>query len=262
MYEWNLYEYKKTIMELHEFITTKRSGHHAIINWIIRNLTGNQCDWKYKMNYMFDTGLFYLNEANLDLNFSYAYINDNLKKMKYLFAGYEDAHDLFTIFNDRLSYMGPLSLTRYSNVNMKSVNRIIIIRNFYDNLCSRLKNNIRLTQEGCKDKNQFMNVECEFISLWKRNANAIVKNKTDYIKFEDWLTNDIVRTEFMKRHFNLKDTLGINGVVGTGSSFGNSNDYVNRYDEKLIHEGLKDKIRKDNELHYLIGALGYKYISI
>jgi len=39
-------------------------------------------------------------------------------------------------------------------------------------------------------------------------------------------------------------------------------DYLNRFDPTIIPEDVKKLIREDNELHYLIGALGYTYREI
>jgi len=49
---------------------------------------------------------------------------------------------------------------------------------------------------------------------------------------------------------------------GTSSSFGEHKNVLNRFDMVDLPEDVKEIIRKDNELHYLIGALGYKYREI
>ena len=46
------------------------------------------------------------------------------------------------------------------------------------------------------------------------------------------------------------------------NSFGTFNGVTKRDEEFPIPEDVKDLIRKDNELHYLIGALGYQYKEI
>jgi len=62
--------------------------------------------------------------------------------------------------------------------------------------------------------------------------------------------------------FGVKEQFDNTNINGKHSSFGNSKDYLNRFDPNLIPEEIKMLIRKDNELHYLIGKLGYNYVEI
>jgi len=61
----------------------------------------------------------------------------------------------------------------------------------------------------------------------------------------------------MLRHGEIFD----NKVKGTPSSFGD-NKVIDRFSQIQISEETKDLIRKDNELHHLIGTLGYEYKEI
>jgi hypothetical protein len=62
--------------------------------------------------------------------------------------------------------------------------------------------------------------------------------------------------------FNVYDRVGIDNINGTTSSFGEHKNVMNRFNMVELPEEIKDLIRKDNELHYLIGALGYEYKEI
>jgi len=55
---------------------------------------------------------------------------------------------------------------------------------------------------------------------------------------------------------------GIEGIRGTQSSFVENKDLEKRFEQVEIPEETKEIIRKDSELHYLIGRLGYEYKSI
>lgn len=46
-----------------EITACARSGHHAIINWMIKNLTGELYPENIKIKSMLDNKLLYINEA-------------------------------------------------------------------------------------------------------------------------------------------------------------------------------------------------------
>ena len=60
-------------MKLYEINSTCRSGHHSVMNWIIRNMSGVQCGWEYKMNFV-GNNIKVLSEANHDIHLSYKFI--------------------------------------------------------------------------------------------------------------------------------------------------------------------------------------------
>lgn len=250
-------------MNLYEFVGLCRSGHHAMLNWIIKNMVGFQTGWEYKMIRMGGSNLYYLNEANHDIDLSFQYIKDSFSDIETFFVGYEDVMYDYTIFRDDFIYRGPLSNNKFSSDGMKSVGRIVFIRDFYNNLGSRIQANqnnklfIKITGEP-----HVLNTEENYINTWKNLAKAILEKKVSYLKFEDWIYNQDIRNQFLLETFNTKAMYSTEDIKGTTSSFGHSKTYNKRFDPQSISDRTKELIRKDNELHYLIGAMGYEYKEI
>jgi len=250
-------------MKIHEFIATCRSGHHSVLNWILINKLGFQYDWKYKFVRLGNNGMFHLSEANHDIPLSFQYIDEVKDEIDTLFVGYEDTPWNYTIFSDDNTYYAPMSFGDYKKYNMDYKGRYVLIRNFYTNLASRLKSNEnKLFEKWTGDNLHMFDVGEDFIFRWKSQARACVENKVSYLKFEDWLTNKDVREKFLFDNFGLKDIYGIENIKGTLSSFGTFDGVTKRDKEVDIPDDIKELIRKDNELHYLIGALGYDYKKI
>lgn len=250
-------------MKIYEFVATCRSGHHSVLNWILMNKIGFQYDWKYKYVSLGNTGLFHLSEANHDIPLSFQFIDESIDSVKTLFVGYEDTNWDYTIFSDDNTFVAPSALRDYRKYDMDYQRRIIILRNFYTNLASRLKSNDKKMFEKWDDTGlHLFDVTENFLSWWKDQARACVENKVSYLKFEDWIKNKNVRENFLYENFGLRDIHGIDDIQGTPSSFGTTEGVLNRDREIEIPEDVKDLIRKDNELHYLMGALGYPYKKI
>jgi hypothetical protein len=246
-------------MEVFEIFGLSRSGHHAMTNWLIKNMVGHECGMEWKLNIM-DNGVYYINEGNLDKHLTKEYVKDHKNNFKRLFISYENEKTDFSILNKNEKYITPMSLDVEDMSNINNNYRIVFIRNFYDNLASRIKSNeinLSKSREG-----QFTpwDTEKDFINLWKNQAKIILENKCLFLKYEDWLTSKNIRDKFinnMLRHGEIFD----NKVKGTPSSFGD-NKVIDRFSQIQISEETKELIRKDNELHYLMGALGYEYREI
>ena len=249
-------------MKIHEILALSRSGHHSVVNWIIRNTIGFQCDWKYKLTELGTTGLFYLNEANHDIPLSFQFVDEKKDRIKKLYLNYEDTPGDYTIFNDDNIFRGPLSMSINGINNTEFVSRIIVIRDFYNLLASRLKSNENKMFKKWNDNVHLLDVGEKYIYRWKSQANTCINNNTPYLRFEDWLNNREIREEFLFKNFGLIDNFGTEGVFGTRSSFGSHEGVQDRSKQIEIPEEIKELIRKDNELHYLIGALGYEYKEI
>jgi len=250
-------------MKINEFIALSRSGHHAMTNWIIKNLVGFQNEWKYKITALGETEVIYINEGNFDTDFTFKFIKENHQKIKSILIGYEDITSDFTIFNNEKSFLGPLSKIHFSELGAKIVSRTIFIRDFYDNLSSRIRaNNTEGMFVNYDGTPHMFDVEYEFIENWKSLAKSIIVNKSPFLRFEDWLENKSIRDNFLKENFNTIDLYGVENIQGTSSSFGDSKNYKKRFDPDLISDETKEIIRKDNELHYLLGCMGYEYRKI
>lgn len=249
-------------MKIYEIIACSRSGHHSMVNWIFLNKIGFQYDWEYKYVRLGNSGMYYLNEGNHDIPLSFRYIDESVDSVDTLFVGYEDTPWDYTIFSNDNKFNGPMSLRDYSKYNMDYQNRVVFIRNFYSNLASRIKSNENKVLKKWNDNLHLLEVTDKFIYRWKSQARACVENKVNYLRFEDWLNNKEIREKFLYDTFGLKDIFGTKNVEGTRSSFGDRTNVMNRHNELDLPEETKELIRKDGELHYLMGALGYEYKQI
>lgn len=242
-------------IELFEVIGLGRSGHHALMNWILNNLVGFQVEWKYKFTRLADTNFFVLDEGSHNVDLSFTYLKQNLDKISSLMVGYEECDWDFCLFSKFHKFVGPNSVFPVLDRGFDYKRRIVIIRDFFNILASRIKKNEEL-------KNNVFNVEHGFIEMWKNHARACVQNKVDFIKFEDWTSNDKIRSEFLENKLNVKEIFSSEKIKGTNSSFGSINNLHNRYNQVEIPDDIKKIINKDNELFYLIGALGYDFKKI
>jgi len=249
-------------MKVYEILALSRSGHHSVVNWIIRNTIGFQCDWTYKLTELGTTGLFYLNEANHDIPLSFQFVEEKKDIIKKLYLNYEDTPGNYTIFNNDNVFRGPLSMSINGVNNTEFLGRVIVIRDFYNLLASRLKSNENKMFKKWNDNVHLLDVGEQYIYRWKSQVRACINNNTPYLRFEDWLNNREIREEFLFKNFGLIDNFGTDGVFGTRSSFGSHEGVQDRSKQVEIPEKMKELIRRDNELHYLIGALGYEYKEI
>jgi hypothetical protein len=242
-------------MNLTETIALRRSGHHVVMSWFIKNLIG-QASWDYQVTVQRGTKTIIWNdggygEHELELYKEIGFVPDNI------FINYEDKLSNFSFFQKNDTYIGPLGFNKYEEFNFVNSKRILIIRDFYNNLCSRITKN--------KKQERQMIVDGEFIEMWKNHAKSIVNNEVHHIKYEDWLTNNEIRLKFLQDVFGTKEIVKKEQANGTMSSFegeSNTNDYLNRFDPSIIPDDTKKLIREDNELHYLMGKLGYDYKEI
>jgi hypothetical protein len=163
-------------------------------------------------------------------------------------VNYEDTDTNYCLFNNEKIYKGSNNKYEFYGHDIKLNSRVLIIRNFYDNIFSRylgVKN--RIVIEAFYDD--------RFINLWKKQAKFYLKNKENCIKLEDWINNENKRKEFLKYNFNINETFNSDNIRGTTSS--NTKNIEKDY--KILPNKIKELIRKDNELHNLIGKLGYDY---
>ncbi len=251
-------------MILYETMALSRSGHHSMKNWIIRNLVGFQIEWKFKMINASGTGFFHLGEANHDIPLSFNLLNSHKNEIEVLFVNYEDTFYDYTLFNEDRKYRGPFSLEMRKEYDFNHKGRIIFLRDFYNNLTSRIKSNQReIFTKWDSGEPHLFKVDQVFIDRWKNHARACVENKVSYLKFEDWLFKPETREKFLFENFGVRDFYGIEGIQGSQSSFEkNDESYTERYKGVEIPEETKELIMQDSELRYLIESLGYDYKNL
>jgi hypothetical protein len=246
-------------MNILEIIAAKRTGQHAVISWIVRNLTdmiltlqnerGN-----IKIEFI-NENVLYWNDTNNDQEYGInMFKNSHLhNKLKNLIVNYEDVNNDYSFFSKNEKYSGPLSYNRFDDIKVDYGQRLILVRDFYNCLSSRYQQHI----DGIYPHPY----NVKFIELWKNNATFVLKNPKFSLKFEDWLNNTEKRKQILFDYFKINERYTPKDISGRKSSF-NDSDVNNRFKKIELPEKTKELIRKDNELHYLIGALGYEYKEI
>jgi len=242
-------------MNLIETIALRRSGHHAVMSWYVKNLI-NICNWDFQVtvqagtkNIIWNDGGYHENEIEMVRNVGF--------KPDNIFISYENKNSNFTFFQKDNIYKGVYRLDKYEDFKFTNTKRILIIRDFYNNLCSVIKQSSKGDPHMTYDK--------KFINMWKDHAKSILNHEIHHIKYEDWLTCDDCRKKFLQDVFGIKERVKKEQAKGTHSSYDTKSteyDYLNRFDPTIIPDDVKKLIREDNELHYLIGALGYTYREI
>lgn len=248
-------------MNIYEILATRRSGHHAIISWIVKNLTGmnlslhkkdeNGNHLNFKTEYV-NKKVLHWNDANNNQPFGLklfeAFGGD--KVVENLIVNYEDVFSDYSFFYKNEKFNGPLSEDRFENIKVGQTKRLLIIRDFYNCIASRQKQNT----DGIFPHN----VSESFINLWKENAKFAIKNPDFHIKYEEWISNKGYRKKLLKDYFNTYEIFGPETIKGRKSSF-NDSEYDKRYQQVQLPEHIKKLINQDNELYNLIGQLGYDY---
>lgn len=242
-------------MKLIETIALRRSGHHAVTSWFTKNIIG-EASWPYLITVQRGTKSVIWNDGGYNETEIELFRNLSLKPEN-IFINYEDKNSRFTFFEKNNTFRGSGTFNKYDDLIFNDSKRILVIRDFYNNICSRITNNL-------KEKTS-MDIKKNFIEMWKNHARSIINDEIYYIKYEDWLTCDDCRKKFLQDVFGIKEIVKKEQAQGTHSSYNTKSteyDYLNRFDPTIIPDDVKKLIREDNELHYLIGALGYTYREI
>lgn len=247
---------EKFEFDLIEVCALKRSGHHAFMGWIVKNLYGLQPDFGFKLEFVSDSGLWVWNDVTDYEEHGSKLFYSALKNgsPKTLMVNYEDEDVNYSYFHKSKKYLGPKNFNFDKNINLQNTHRIYYIRDFYNCLTSRIKhtnNMIHPFEFGEK-----------YISLWKDYAKQIINFPKQSIKYEDLVLNTSKCDEFLYDNFKTHQKYSINDVNGRNSSFGDNKNYLNRLDPEIIPNQIKNLIINDNELHYLMGVLNYEFKEI
>lgn len=207
----------------------RRSGHHAIIFWIINNLGGFTHKLETFMYWNPHTGVYYYNDCADHL---YPFVN----KYNYMIRNYEDAWE---------TYGSPIPQIFSKRKNKSITIPIIIMRDFINLYASRAK------------KNTFNNLDIDsLIILWKQQAKAIIEKKAFGILYNKWLVDKKYRDLISAKLGipNKYDNIDYVPEVGQGGSFSSlklekdRQNYLKRYQMVDISEDIIDKILNDKEL--------------
>lgn len=238
-------------MELIEINAVKRSGHHAFMSWIIKNIYGLNVEYIHKLIFVADTGLWVWNDASRyqDLGTNLLKHHLMIKPPKSIMVNYEDEDSNYSLFHTSNYYHGSKNFDRFIEVSKSK--RFYIIRDFYNNLASRFNHenkHLHTNDYGMK-----------YINRWKDIAKMCLSNPNSSIKYEDLVTNTSKCYDFLQHNFDIVQKFNLQDVGKTKSSFENSYNTLDRFDVKMLPKETISLIKDDNELHYYIGALKYDY---
>ncbi len=172
-------------MKVIETIGNARSGHHAMLNWIISNLCGQQVqNWgAYNMTYLANSTLAIFDEVNYNPELNLKWLKDQ-EDHKTIILNYVDASPNYTVLHgDDKIFKGPYAYNKSLGFTSEHEGRILMIRDFYTNLLSRLKGNkvelqkIVDTIGLVSDKTFVFNVSPKFIVIWNSQAKACIENQ-------------------------------------------------------------------------------------
>ena len=95
-------------MKVYEFITASRSGHHVMVNWVIKNMLGEACDMRWKFTRMANFKDFlYVNEGSISHQSVDNYIGEHIDALRTICIDYENAPVNFSVFTKNHFYKGP-----------------------------------------------------------------------------------------------------------------------------------------------------------
>lgn len=243
-------------MRIYEISGLARSGHHAMINWIIKNLAGAESTMDYKLTAM--DNLIYINEANFEIDLTLSYIKNLSSVAKVLMLSYENDSVHYSVLNNGRMYLSPLSLNNPDLPKYVDNRRVVFIRDFYNNLASRVESNNNSRKMSTDSVPFQWEVNKHFVELWKSYAKHIIEKKCIHLKYEDWLLSKDIRNEFMLKLVGQGEYFD-NQVRGTSSSFGQNGNVFDRISQVEVPEEIKEINNTDQELKYYIEELGYKY---
>ena len=203
----------------------QRSGHHAIIFWLIENMGGYTKKIDNCSYWNDEKELYYYNDCN-HVPFQ------KKKKFNICLRSYEDILDL-------------------PNESANNSVKIIILRDFVNMIISRYKK--FGTQLGFNNY-YLQNLE-SIIGMWKAQAKDIINQRAIGILYNKWVIDKEYRDDISKKlGFENLDKTDYVPTMGDGSSFCgmrlemNKDSYNQRFDKLMLPASMVAKIRLDREL--------------
>jgi hypothetical protein len=220
-------------MATYEFYGLRRSGNHAILEWLIQNMGGPGTRNVVKPKRVIQCGdSAYLNECNTygshaevnrDISFCQSAFNN-------LIVAYEDVP------------------TSYSLTNTHDSQKIVILRDIFNLFSSRYKKVV--SQSGIDYYKSAMPIDEVVVNKWKQHANsdAII------IIFEKWIESKDYRDSICER-------LGIpnHDITDTMTNFGGGSSFTGQ--KKPTIEELKSRSKIVNLPQEVIDRLNHPDIT-
>ena len=224
-------------MSFYAIYGLRRSGNHAILEWMIKNF--NQKDERYVIKHRLITSgnTCYLNAINEYIRSRDLYIDYNFAKITYknLLVSYEDV---------------PIS---YVSKYTRGFKKIVILRDIINVVASRYKR--RLEKDPKSVAYKLMKIDENLFKCWISHASSFKKN-VPIIRFEDWLSSEEQRNK-IANSLGLKNIDGINTIPfhGGGSSFSkmekvpSEKDLLNRSEQVNLPTEILERMQKSDILN-------------
>ena len=223
------------------------------MSWLVSNLTG-QIDNKIKdleKITWINEELCHYNDATYHAFFDEGKVKEEIndiisKKPKFFIINYEEG-----AIHNRVN-MSDSMLSKFETT------KVVFLRDFLNTISSKWavsKTDMKEFYFGFENREQII----ENINYWKMMAESFILNKDTSITYEDILSNEDKRVNFLK-NFGIKETIKPSELQGTKSSF-KSNNFNERYKEVKFNEVFKNEIRNDDRLNRLIDLLNYNSVE-
>jgi len=231
-------------LKIIEIYATRRSGHHALISWIIANITNQTHNFNKHLNSVERfNNLIHINDALFNKQIAKKTFIDNKNTTPIFLLNYEE--------ND----------ISESIVENETTEKVIFIRDFLNVMASKIAApNMQSMYGGLEDEN----IIKENIFTWKRLAKHFINTDTHKIKYEDLISNDVYRNDFLLNLTGIEDSYDPLNLKGTNSSFTNNYDpseLNSRYKKVNFSENFKKICSEDEELINIIDKLNYTDIK-
>lgn len=233
--------------EIYIIYSMQRSGHHAIIFWLLENMGGFNRNMNTNVYWNENKAIYYYNDCN-----HVPYILSNTYKK--LILSFEDI-DLSNNYYNYIHNQKKLNL-----IPNDGDKKIIIIRDFYNMLASRYK---KFSPNYGFNKYYLLDID-DIILLWKHEAREILENKNIIgILYNKWIIDKNYRNEIGDKLGikNIFDKIDYVPIMGNGSSFcklnleNNKINYLERFKKVKFPEDILIKIKNDKELFQLNNQL-------
>ena len=225
----------------------RRSGNHAVMEWLLKNCSGTDARHVIKHSIVFSHNSCYLNDI------TGPGVNIAQLRIDHMFAS-STFQNLIVSYEDKPTG----HITEFS----LGYPKIVILRDIKNVAASRHKKS--LDKSGLASWENLMRMDEEFFKYWLEHAYANTKGNILAVKFEDWASNRNYRDEIAKK-LALKNFDSIKTVShhGDGSSFdvGNQNPpspeaLKERWKKIELPEATKKRINSD-DIQEARAHLGY-----